>query len=129
MLKAENHCYCQLFCLMDPSRLFPRCSNSGLPLGFLSSVLPLKSINYLSLPVSVMVGNSIEFASLTTQNRLMLHQKTYQNSKPQPCSQAAQAGFQPTKRLKGTTVRCQASCFLPAVLQMTACGRADPRAR
>lgn len=105
------------------------CPYGGLPLDFLSSVLPLKSINYLSLPVSVMVGNSIEFASLTTQNLLMLHQKTYQNSKPQPCSHAAQAGFQPTKRLKSTTVPCRASCFLPAVLQMIACGRADPRAR
>lgn len=105
------------------------CPYGGLPLDFLSSVLPLKSINYLSLPVSVMVGNSIEFASLTTQNLLMLHQKTYQNSKPQPCSHAAQAGFQPTKRLKSTTVPCRASCFLPAVLQMIACRRADPRAR
>lgn len=80
------------------------------------------------IPVYVMVGNSIEFASLITQYSLMLHQKAYQNSKPQRFSHAAQAGFHPTKRLKGITVPCQASCFLPTVLQMTACRSVDPRA-
>lgn len=84
MLKAENHCSCQLFCLMEPSGCF-----LALRYHFVSWAAPMVDCLWISLalrylwslsviphiPVYVMVGNSIDFASLTTQTPLMLIRK------------------------------------------------------
>lgn len=110
------------------SLCFVGCSYGGLPLDFLSSALPLKSISYPSHPSLCDGRKQYRFCFSYDTNLFDAHQKAYQNSKPQQFSHAAQAGFHPTKRLKGITVPCQASCFLPTVLQMTACRSVDPRA-